>query len=527
MLLPMVMRREWIPARWRLFLAALVAALAAASAAATSASAAVRRDAVVTSFDGTKIHLHFFSAVGLHRGQRAATVLQGPGWGGTAVADPNAPTSPPFGFVGVGPLRHAGYNVLTWDPRGFGRSGGAAEIDSAKFEARDVSALITWLAHQPEALLDKPGDPRVGMVGGSYGGGIQLTAAAIDKRIDAITPDISWNSLITSLDKNDTVKSGWAQLLYLGALNAHQRNDPLIAKGYTEGQAGFTLTSDVTNFFATRGPGSLVSRIHIPTLLLQGTVDTLFTLQEAVDNYTLLRANHVPTKMLWFCGGHGLCITNPGDQGRIQRDVLAWLGRYLKRDARVKTGPGFEWLDQNGRSYSSPGYPPPTEAPLTITTATTPGTLPLIATGGSGPYAGPFPKSAGSFATAFGPAVATRASNAVNIPIRPQAKMLIFGAPKLTLTYAGTSLRTAGRVLAQIVDDATGKVLGNQITPIDVVLDGARHTVTVPLEMIVAAAKPGASFTLQLVAQSSLYDTFPVGGSVTFSSVTLSLPTVR
>ena len=79
-------------------------------------------------------------------------------------------------------------------------------------------------------------------------------------------------------------------------------------------------------------------------------------------------------------------------------------------------------------------------------------------------------------------------------------------------------------MLAQVVDDSTGKVLGNQITPIDVKLDGSRHTVTVPLEIIVASARAGAHFTLQLVAQSSLYDTFAVGGSISFSKVAVSLP---
>ncbi len=520
----MVRRWERIPARCLQVLGAVVAALAT-TISVPAASAAISRDAVVTSFDGTQIHLHFFAAAGPHHGRRAPTVLMGPGWGGTAATDPNGPTSPAFGVIGIGPLRRAGYNVLTWDPRGFGQSGGNAEIDSAMFEARDVSALITWLARQPDALLDKPGDPRVGMAGGSYGGGIQLTAAAIDKRIDAITPDIAWNSLITSLDKNNTVKGGWAQLLYLGALTAHQRNDPLIAKGYTEGQSGFSLTPDVIKFFATRGPGSLIGQIHVPTLLIQGTVDTLFTLQEAVDNYTVLRANHVPTKMLWFCGGHGVCLTNPGDQSRIQRDTLAWLARYLKRDTRVKTGPGFEWLDQRGRSYSAASYPPPASAPIT-TTATNLGRLPLIATGGSGPFTGPFPKSAGALGSTFGAVVATKATNAVNLRISPPRRELFLGSPKLTLTYSGTSPRVHGRVLAQIVDDATGRVLGNQITPIDVVLDGARHTVTVPLEMIVAAANRGAPLTLQLVAQSSLYDTFPVGGSVAFSKVAVSLPAV-
>ena len=103
--------------------------------------------------------------------------------------------------------------MLTWDPRGFGSSGGAVEVDSPDYEARDVSALIDWLAKQPEAQLDKAGDPRVGMNGSSYGGGIQWVTAARDARVDVITPNISWNSLVTSLDKDDSLKFGWGSLL--------------------------------------------------------------------------------------------------------------------------------------------------------------------------------------------------------------------------------------------------------------------------------------------------------------------------
>ena len=95
------------------------------------------------------------------------------------------------GNVGVGALRRAGFNVLTWDSRGFGNCGGTVTVASPDAEGRDVSALIDWLAQQPEAQLDKPGDPRLGMSGASYGGGIQLTLASQDCRVDAIVG--SWD----------------------------------------------------------------------------------------------------------------------------------------------------------------------------------------------------------------------------------------------------------------------------------------------------------------------------------------------
>ena len=51
------------------------------------------------------------------------------------------------------------------------------------------------------------------MVGASYGGGIQLVTAAIDKRVDAIVPTIAWNNLNTSLYKSGAPKTSWGALL--------------------------------------------------------------------------------------------------------------------------------------------------------------------------------------------------------------------------------------------------------------------------------------------------------------------------
>ena len=140
----------------------LVAIVVAAFAVLVAAPVASARDDSVTSFDGTRIVLSFFPAEGLQAGQNAPTILIGPGWSSGRDTDQNSASSDLFGATGVGVFRRAGYNVLTWDPRGFGESGGTVQVDSPEYEGRDVQALIGYVARQPEAQLDRSGDPRVG-----------------------------------------------------------------------------------------------------------------------------------------------------------------------------------------------------------------------------------------------------------------------------------------------------------------------------------------------------------------------------
>jgi ABC-2 type transport system ATP-binding protein len=476
----------------------------------------------LTSFDGTKIRIHWFPDP-TAAGNARPTVLMGPGWGQTG--DTDTSQAGLQGALSIQALWQGGFNVLTWDPRGFGKSGGAAEVDNPGDEGKDVSALINWLAQQHGVEVDRPGVPRVGMVGESYGGGIQFATAEQDCRIDAIAPTIAWNSLGTSLDKSLTPKAGWSNILETVASSATL--DPTIIRADSEMKSSGQIDAKARAFFLSRGPAQFLSKVKVPTLILQGTVDDLFTLDEGIANYEALKKQGTTVAMAWFCGGHGVCLTNPGTAIEVGPLSLAWMQHFVARDANVPVLKGFEFVDQNGTSYAAGTYPLPAGAPIVGGGS---GTLALTAGGGSGPPTVPPNAQAAnavdSVAYAVTPAPAANAVN-VSVPLTRAADLV--GPPTLTLTYSGTTSAGArpARVFAQLVDPVSGIVLNNQITPVPVTLDGKTHTLAIPMETIGYTAKAGASLELQLTATTVAYVTPRLGGSVNFSRVSISLPTVR
>jgi len=483
---------------------------------------AFARETVVTSFDGTPIVANFFPAEGLADGAKAPTVLVGPGWSSPGEDDPDAQGSDATGNPGVGTLRRAGYNVLTWDPRGFGDSGDMARVDSKDYEGRDVQALLDYLAQQPEAQLDAAGDPRAGMAGVSYGGGIQNVTAAIDSRVDAIVPTIAWHSLITSLYKSGDVKSGWGSLLCgLGHVNGLADGligpagtqtgsvDPHVTSACVSGTTTGTVSAEDKAWFESRGPGDeLISQIRVPTMILQGTVDTLFTLKEAMQNYGVLKGNGVPLKMMWFCGGHGSCQTGSGPSGYVERRTIAWLDRYVKGDTGADTGPAFEWIADDGRWRSAGDFP------LRLTGSLNgggSGTLPLTPVGQSGVLILATPVAA----------------DALNLPIQaaPRESDLL-GEPRLKLSYSGSGTPERGFVYGQLVDEQRNIVVGNQVTPVPITLDGAEHTIELPLEAIAAHARGGDHYRLQLVPSTTVYYPQKIAGQLDVHQAKITLPIV-
>src|SRR5215471_7530738 len=105
-------------------------------------------------------------------------------------------------------LARAGFAVLTWSPRGTGASTGQIALNSPDYEIKDTEQLVSWLARQPRVLVDHLGDPRAGIAGASYGGGLALLAAAYDHRIDAVVAQSAWNNLATALFPNAALGGG-------------------------------------------------------------------------------------------------------------------------------------------------------------------------------------------------------------------------------------------------------------------------------------------------------------------------------
>jgi ABC-2 type transport system ATP-binding protein len=425
------------------------------------------------------------------------------------------------GETGVATLRNAGYNVVTWDPRGEYASGGVFEIDSPYAEARDVSAIMNWLAEQPETQLDGPGDPSIGMVGASYGGGIQPVTAAVDHRVDAIVPTIGWNTLNSMIYPNGAFKTASGAALAATLVFTLAQANPRILPAVIHGDLTGEMSPADQDLLAERGPGpvrgfpDLVAQISAPTLLIQGTVDTLTALNQADMTARALLAQGVPTKVLWFCGGHGLCINplfDPDEGALIQQRTVEWLDRYVKREP-VSTGPGFEWVDQRGQRLSTDSYGTPSGPPIVASRSGVEvlRLIPFVA--GSGPMFLVLP---------FG---GTKAFNAINLatPASPTTAY-VAGAPQLTFSYSGTG--SGSHVYAQLLDTTTGLVLGNQVTPIPVALDGQTHTVNIPLQPVAHTLLPGQTVSLQLFSWAAEYAGKPALGELRVSDIAISLPTV-
>jgi ABC-2 type transport system ATP-binding protein len=354
----------------------------------TLAAAPVVTDQVVASFDGTPIVTTLFLPDGADAASPAPLVLHTHGWAGTRQTDP-------AGFVGR--LLDEGYAVLTWDQRGFGCSGGEVRIDDPQVEGRDVSALIDWAVANAPIATDGGGDPIVGATGGSYAGGIQTATASIDPRLDALAPEISWSDLRYSLNAGGVTNQGWTMILYLaGVATAELQGldpscpagpqagglDPAIHAGVGEFLSEGTPSSATLDFFAKSSLAHYgqTDPVAVPTLVVNGSVDTLFDLTDGWGIVEHLQAQGVPARFMAFCGGHVGCPSTyaaADDGGHVDDAVLRWFARYLRGDD-VDTGPPVEYRTNAGEWRAVDTFPAGADGPGVLTVDGSATTLPVV-----------------------------------------------------------------------------------------------------------------------------------------------------
>ncbi|HEY8453885.1 MAG TPA: alpha/beta fold hydrolase [Natronosporangium sp.] len=330
--------------------------------------------------DGTRVELDttLYLPDGASAGEPVPAVLLAHGYGGTedAVA------------ADAAELARRGYAVLTWTARGFGASGGRIHLNHPDYEVRDARLLLDRLARRPEIRTDRPGDPRVGVMGGSYGGALALLLAAYDHRVDAVVAMTTWHDLADAFlpessggtATDGVFKRAWAALFFgaatagPGALAGPAGADaPAPGRAPTGPPPGDGTSADQAPVDGTRAdrtpavacgrfaadlceayrrvaesgrgdpatvarlressPAGVLDRVRAPTLLIQGTADSLFPLSHADANAAGIAATGTPVRVAWFTGGHDGGPGPASERERLRDLTAGWLDHYVAGSA--------------------------------------------------------------------------------------------------------------------------------------------------------------------------------------------------
>ncbi|WP_434098887.1 alpha/beta fold hydrolase [Streptomyces xantholiticus] len=343
------------------------------------------------------IDADLYRPAGVDAARPAPAVLTTNGFGGSKADGSTDATAKAFAA--------RGYVALAYSGLGFGKSGCLISLDDPQLDGRAASRLIDFLAGTRAAddgtvidhvLRDGAGDPRVGMIGGSYGGAVQLATAAVDHRVDALVPLITWNDLNHSLDPNNatgTTVPGAFKWQWTNGFFLIGEGQPLINPGIDPSRFGSPTclhfvaqacatqrllnsgrypadrVDEMQRFARSVSPVSYLPQVEAPTLLVQGQADSLFTLNEAQASYETLKAQGTETKMIWQSWGHSGGMTDPASgelnlgEGNLEtsyvgKRILAWFDRYLHKNPNTDTGPAFayyrDWRSGYGEARAVP-----------------------------------------------------------------------------------------------------------------------------------------------------------------------------
>jgi pimeloyl-ACP methyl ester carboxylesterase len=258
-----------------------------------------------------------------------------------------------------------GYAGLIYDSRGFGESGGEVTL-TGENEQKDAQALIDWLADQSFVETDSEGDPKLGMDGGSYGGGIQPRLATNDDRVDAIVPRYTWYDLTEALLPNGVLKAGWA----LGLLTAGSARGTLDDEFKTRSEEILNtgeLSAENRTYFESRSTPSYPD-LDAPTLVIQALNDRLFPADQGLKTYQWAQDNDVETALLLGnAGAHTLSTPEgkpdwpPGTDAFetfAQQAAIDWLDAHVKGEGDHGLAPVTYQDVTRGEFVEADEFPP-------------------------------------------------------------------------------------------------------------------------------------------------------------------------
>jgi ABC-2 type transport system ATP-binding protein len=343
-------------------------AVAAPAAAAPAAAAADVVAPEVTSVpvrpepDGTAVRLDV--SVWPQPSGKHPVVLLAHGFGGSKDSVTDQATA----------LHERGYVVVAWSARGHGASGGRIHLNDPAYEIADAGTLLDLASKRSDVELDAPGDPRAGVMGGSYGGALGLMLAGADRRVDGVVSAITWNDLANAFFPQAAItsppttaagrspiatpgpfKQVWATNFFLsasrgatgagatgaGAAGAGAvgsscgRFDPTICRLFVQTSETGTPSPQLLALLHAHSPEPTMAQVTAPTLLVQGVADSLFGLDQSDANAQALAATGTPYAVRWSDGGHDGPSSHEAEETEAS---YQWLDHYV-RDKAPHDGP--------------------------------------------------------------------------------------------------------------------------------------------------------------------------------------------
>ena len=237
----------------------------------------------------------------------------------------------------------AGYVVFSYTARGFGdgESGGRVTL-AGPDELNDLRRVIDWLTTDPDHVIG-PRVTKVGVLGGSYGGGHSFQIAS-DPRVSAVIPLVGWTDLEQALYPNGAIKYRLGIAEFYSGLDQQIGEAPFynftqlefdMFDAAAEGRLPNSSARQALrarSIAARNDDGQEIldqSRQPLaPTFIVQSWDDYLFPASQVLDVYSQITA---PKQI--YLGRHGHPPGGNSFEGEdlyIATQVLRWFDHYLR-----------------------------------------------------------------------------------------------------------------------------------------------------------------------------------------------------